>query len=172
MATLTQQHPPCPEPIERCLHHVITERAFQDPNAPAICAWDGDFSYARLDELSTRLAHHLASLSIESESIVPICFEKSAWAVVAMLGIMKAGGAFVPLDPSYPMSRTQLVLREVKAQVILASPQTSSKFIDIQEMLVIVSESAIEKLPKPASPLRLKTKHNAPECHVRLVYLW
>ncbi|KAJ5642798.1 hypothetical protein N7490_006798 [Penicillium lividum] len=75
------------------------------PDAPAVCAWDGDLTYGELDALSSVLAAHLAERGVGPEIFVPLCFEKSRWTTVAMLGVMKAGGAFVLLDLSHPPAR-------------------------------------------------------------------
>ncbi|THC87382.1 hypothetical protein EYZ11_013173 [Aspergillus tanneri] len=97
------------------------ERTRQQPDAPAVCAWDGELTYKELDELSTRLAHHLVGLGVGPETIVPLCFEKSMWMPVAMLGVMKAGGASVAIDASQPEDRLQLIIRQVQPTVILSS---------------------------------------------------
>ncbi|KAA8646754.1 Nonribosomal peptide synthetases (NRPS) [Aspergillus tanneri] len=110
-----------PPAVERCVHDLIMERTRQQPDAPAVCAWDGELTYKELDELSTRLAHHLVRLRVGPETIVPLCFEKSMWTPVAMLGVMKAGAASVAIDASQPEERLQLIIRQVQPTVILSS---------------------------------------------------
>jgi hypothetical protein len=80
-----------PDAIEDCVHSVIEKKVKIHPMAPAICAWDADLSYAELDDLSTRLAHYLVKLGLGAESFVPTCFDKSAYHIVASLGILKSG---------------------------------------------------------------------------------
>ncbi|KAL7780656.1 hypothetical protein CFE70_010681 [Pyrenophora teres f. teres 0-1] len=84
-------------PVERCIHDLYAEQVKVRPDDPAICAWDGDTTYWELDKLSTRLASHLISLGITTEEMVPLCFDKSMWPVVAIAGRTQSGGAFVPL---------------------------------------------------------------------------
>ena len=91
------------------------------PDAVAIHAWDGNFTYSELDEIVTRLAHHLRHLGVGLEVLVPICFGKLAWAIVAMLAVLQAGGAFVPLDPSHPLGRLQNIISRVGARLLLIS---------------------------------------------------
>ena len=72
--------------------------------------------YAELDHLSSRdwPSDYLIELGVGPDRLVPICFEKSMWTIVAMLGILKAGGAFVPIDPSHPASRRQALVKEIR----------------------------------------------------------
>ncbi|KAM3430303.1 hypothetical protein MY4824_007777 [Beauveria thailandica] len=110
-----------PESIDRCVHQVIEERARSHPEAPAVCAWDGELTYGELEDLATGLASRLAELAVRPGTAVPLCFEKSMWTTVAMLGVMKTGASFVLLDPSLPVSRLQDMTRQIKARVILSS---------------------------------------------------
>lgn len=79
--------------VQRTIHEVITETAHKVPKDEAICSWDGSFTYQELDNHASRLAAHLIDLGIGPEIIVPLCFDKSKWNLVAMLGVLNAGGA-------------------------------------------------------------------------------
>jgi amino acid adenylation domain-containing protein len=114
------QHNKVPEAIHQCVHELIKIKAQIRTDAPAICAWDGHMTYGELDELSTKLAGHLVQLGVKPESFVPLCFEKSMWIVVAMLAVLKAGGAFVPLDPDTP-ARHNNIFQQTNATVALVS---------------------------------------------------
>ena len=94
-----------PPVVYDCVHHRIEQQALTRPDAPAVCAWDGNLTYRELNEHSTRLAHYLRSIGVRPEVYVPFCFEKSMWTVVAALAIIKSGGVCVPLDPAYPEER-------------------------------------------------------------------
>ncbi|KAI9848835.1 MAG: NRPS [Sclerophora amabilis] len=140
-----------PQLMDDCVHDIIRRQAALQTHCPAVCSWDGNFTYCELDELSTRLAHHLVTIGVAPEVLVPLCFEKSAWTLVAMLGVMKAGGAFVPLDPSYPWSRLQTIIDNTNAKVVLASPQTAKRFVRTVDKVVIVSKSMTWSLPELTS---------------------
>ncbi|TLD11438.1 hypothetical protein PspLS_11930 [Pyricularia sp. CBS 133598] len=99
-----------PETVEACVHDLFAERARQQPDAPAVCAWDGELTYGELDKLSTQLAHRLAGFGAGPGTIVPLCFEKSMWTSVAMLGVMKAGAASVAMDTTLPSARLQMIV--------------------------------------------------------------
>ena len=114
-----------PRTVERCFHEIFEESVGRQPNALALSAWDGELTYVELDRLAAMVANKLIKLGGRPE-IVPICFEKSMWTTVAMLGVLKAGGAFLLLDPSLPEKRLQFMARHVKAKIILSSLSTQS----------------------------------------------
>ncbi|KAE8848574.1 hypothetical protein PTNB85_02417 [Pyrenophora teres f. teres] len=127
-----------PHVAQHCVHHLIEKQNVRQPSAPAVCSWDGDLTYAQLHHSSSKLAAHLLDIGIGTEDIVPICFEKSMWAIVAMLGIMKAGGAFVALDPDAPYSRLFMVTREVGARVMVCSKEQLRRFPDLVDRTVTI----------------------------------
>lgn len=150
-ATMQELHGGVPEEIQQCVHAVLARNVQSRPGTPAICAWDGEMTYDELDEVSTRLACHLDSLHVGPESLVPLCFEKSMWAVVAILAVLKAGGAFVPLDPDHPTSRHEEIFKQTGAEVVLASAQNSGLWGSSPRHVVIVSEASISVLPPGTS---------------------
>src|SRR5690242_1874055 len=127
---LSQWNADMPSAADRCVHDLFAEQAQARPDAPAICAWDGELTYGELDALSTKLAGRLIQLGVQPEDVVPLCFEKSMWTVVAMLAVLKAGGAFVPLDPDHPRSRHEEILKQTKAGLVLTSMHHASLWAD------------------------------------------
>jgi amino acid adenylation domain-containing protein len=111
--------------IDRCIHTVIAEdQATSRPHATAIDAWDtGVMTYSQLDERSSALAYKLMSFGVKPQQFVPLCFDKSGWTIVAILAVLKAGAAFVPLDFEAPVLRLRGIVSEVKAGLILCAPQ-------------------------------------------------
>ncbi|CAN9330998.1 unnamed protein product [Alternaria alternata] len=135
-----------PQATERCIHELFAEQAKARPDAPAVCAWDGELTYGELDALSTKLAAYLVQLGIKHEDVVPLCFEKSMWTVVAILAVLKAGGAFVPLDPDHPVSRHEEIFKQTGAQVVLVSAQQSTLFTTSGRHVLTVGEATTSKL--------------------------
>ncbi|KAE8421175.1 hypothetical protein BDV36DRAFT_292610 [Aspergillus pseudocaelatus] len=109
------------EPQLQCVHQAITQYARRQPRALAVCGFDGSFSYAELESQSTQLAEFMVARGVTPTTYVPLCFEKSRWTTVAMLAVMKAGGTFVPLDPTHPITRLQELCRRVDARFVLTS---------------------------------------------------
>ncbi|KAI0149570.1 acetyl-CoA synthetase-like protein [Xylariaceae sp. FL1272] len=110
-----------PETIHRRVHDMVWDQIELHPNSPAVCAWDGNLTYAELGLLALKLAASLLAADISKGSFVPICLEKSMWTAVAILGILEAGAAFVLLDPSTPELRLRAVVSQLKASVVVAS---------------------------------------------------
>ncbi|KAF7512376.1 hypothetical protein GJ744_001944 [Endocarpon pusillum] len=140
-----------PEVVNTCVPEVFAQQVQMRPQAPAVNAWDGDLTYAELGELSTKLAHHLVANGVGPEVLVPLCFEKSCWAVVAQMSVMKAGGACINLDPAHPLSRLELIIQDVRAQVMLVAPQYINKFGTNGPKVIAVAEKFIRSLPSPSS---------------------
>jgi amino acid adenylation domain-containing protein/thioester reductase-like protein len=109
-----------PTPVERCVDELVEERTQSQPGAMAVCAWDGQLTYGELERLAARLASHLGSLE-GIGMLIPLCFEKSMWTTVAILGVLKLGKAFVLLDPSLPQQRLQAICKQIQASIILSS---------------------------------------------------
>ncbi|KAF1937770.1 acetyl-CoA synthetase-like protein, partial [Clathrospora elynae] len=135
-----------PSAVDRCINDIITEQADAQPNAPAVCAWDGEMTYHELDDYSTRLAGHLVQVGVEPEDVVPFCFEKSMWTIVAMLAVLKAGGAFAPLDPDHPRSRHEEIFKQTQAKVVLTSAQHASRWNESRLPTIIVSQASMQRL--------------------------
>ncbi|RAH79137.1 hypothetical protein BO86DRAFT_436606 [Aspergillus japonicus CBS 114.51] len=138
MRDLLQWNRTIPDATEDCVHNLIAKNTMLNPTAPAVCAWDGNLTYAELDHISSKLAAHLMNAGVGPEVFVPLCFEKSMWTIVAMLATMKAGGAFVPMDASQPSSRMQLVVQEVNAHVMLCSEEQLGRCPGLVEKAIAV----------------------------------
>ncbi|KAL4967242.1 uncharacterized protein BDV14DRAFT_198344 [Aspergillus stella-maris] len=123
-------NPAIPHTVTACLHHLFEAQVARRPDAPAVSTTgsEGNWSYASLDDMVTRLAARLSNLGVGPEIAVPFCFDKSPWAVVAMLAILKAGGACVSLDPTYPVSRLRDIISMTKATVIICQDRHIEKF--------------------------------------------
>lgn len=141
-----------PATIEECVQHRFATWAVNQPSAPAICAHDGDFTYAELDAATDRLAHHLVKLGVGPEVFVPTCFDKSKFAVVAMLSVLKAGGAAVPLDATHPKPALQTRIQDAGAKIVLTTSARAEKFDGLVSDLVIVDASLLESLTPITGP--------------------
>ncbi|CAG9949769.1 unnamed protein product [Clonostachys rosea f. rosea IK726] len=130
-----------PDPIyeaPRSLHENFEQSLEAVPDSPAVHAWDGLLTYKELDALSNKLAAHLIQTGVQKGQYVPFSFEKSVWMVVAVLGILKAGGAIVPIDPSQPHARAQQIVQEVGARTIVTSTSQEARFQTLVDEVVSV----------------------------------
>jgi amino acid adenylation domain-containing protein len=132
-----------PTRVDRCAHDIIRERCFMHPDAPAICAWDGQLSYKEMYGYASSFAAYLNFRGVGPETLVPVCLDKSVWAIVTILAVLIAGGAFVPLDPAHPMSRHKEILEEIEARVILCSSQYRNRYAGTVKTIVPISQDTI-----------------------------
>ncbi|GIJ86599.1 nonribosomal peptide synthase [Aspergillus pseudoviridinutans] len=149
-----------PNGVEMCVHHLIAQSCAKQPDAPAICAWDGNLTYHQLDEISSRLAGHLQGRGVGPGIVVPLCFEKSRWTPVAMLAVIKTGAAFMLLDISHPLPRLKGLCDEVDCSVIVSgvdqmdlSTQLAADVIAFGDNQQPGEASYAEPTVEPGSPL-------------------
>ena len=106
-----------------CIHSRFEQQAARTPDAVAI-EHDGErLSYAELDGRANRLAHYLAAQGVGADRLVAICIERSIASVVAMLATLKAGGAYLPLDPAHPAERLAATLADAEPVLLLQGAQ-------------------------------------------------
>lgn len=104
---------------ELCLHTLVERQVERIPDALAVLFEEQCLTYRELDARADQLAQHLVTEGIGPDVPVGICMERSIEMVVAMLGVLKAGGAFVPLDPEYPEDRLAYICQEARVPIIL-----------------------------------------------------
>lgn len=150
-----------PDVISRCLHQLIDETALARPDALAIDGADGRMTYGDLQEFSNRLSYKLIELGIGPEVAVPLFFEKSRWAIVAMIAVVKAGGVIVNLDAKQPRPRLRELLARLQAPLALTSDRHAGLWAD-EYSVVVVSEDTLNQLPAAAvTPSTAITPRNA-----------
>ena len=106
-------------PRAASLQELFERQAEARPEAVALVVEEQEISYGELNERANRLAHYLLELGVAAEMSVGICLERSLDLIVGLLGIIKAGGTYVPLDPEYPLERLAFMLEESKVAILL-----------------------------------------------------
>ncbi len=102
-----------------CLHQLFETQVARTPDLTALVSGAERLSYHDLNERANRVAHHLRSLGVGPESLVGVLLERSSRLIVSLLGVLKAGAAYVPLDPAYPRERLRLMLDDAGVAVLL-----------------------------------------------------
>ncbi|HVT61656.1 MAG TPA: amino acid adenylation domain-containing protein, partial [Thermoanaerobaculia bacterium] len=110
-----------------CLHELIEAAADREPEARALVARGSALRRSELERRANQLAHTLRAMGVGPETPVGICVERSADMVAAMLGVLKAGGAYLPLDPAYPPARLELMLADSAAPVVLSQERLAGR---------------------------------------------
>ena len=128
-----------------CMHHLVEAKAREIPSAEAVYAWDGSMTYADLVTLADFAAQRLVQAGVGPGVYVPFAYEKSMWVVVATLAILKAGGAFVPVNPNDPVARLTEIFGKVSAVVVVTMEKFVPKFSSIAEKVIVISRKIDEK---------------------------
>ncbi|PSL42361.1 amino acid adenylation domain-containing protein, partial [Chitinophaga niastensis] len=115
----------------------FTARVAQMEDAIAIVSGDTSLTYGELDEYSNQVANYLLSKGVKAETMIPVCMERSLEMIISIMGILKAGCAYVPVDPDYPAERIDYILTDTGAGMIISSNyckprlEATGKTIDI-----------------------------------------
>jgi amino acid adenylation domain-containing protein len=104
-----------------CIHDLFAAQAEKTPAALALVVDDEQLTYRELDLRANQLAHYLLSLGVKPEARVGICLERSAEMIVALMATLKAGAAYVPLDPAYPLDRLQFMAEDAQISALLTT---------------------------------------------------
>ncbi|CAK1357927.1 unnamed protein product [Cercospora beticola] len=153
-----------PKAVPVCVHEIFVETVRRQPEAQAVCSWDGTLTFRQLDQLSTRLSGHMSRLGVRRATLVPLYFEKSMWMTVAMWAVMKAGGASAGNDITQPKERLRKIVGQVQPKVVLASARSADLARSLLEPgaeVVIVDEAHLQDLP-PCEPVNSEVQPSDP----------
>ncbi|MFN6297586.1 MAG: amino acid adenylation domain-containing protein [Microcystis sp.] len=124
----------------KCIHQLIEEQAARTPDGVAVVFENQQLTYAELNSRANQLAHYLRSLGVETEVIVGLCVERSLDMIVALIAILKAGAAYLPLDPEYPQERLQFMLEDSQVPLLLTQSSLIDKLPNHQAKTVFLAE--------------------------------
>jgi amino acid adenylation domain-containing protein len=148
-----------PTPYPRaCLHELFAEQVALRPDAEAVVFGAKRLTYKQLDERSNQVAHFLRSRGIAPEDRIGIFMDRSAGMIVAMLGVLKAGGAYAPIDPEYPTERLKFIAEDIAVRVVLteqgitASLPTSAPLIYIDGPESPIADASSNPVDNQSTP--------------------
>ncbi len=123
-------------PNSKCFHQLFEAQVEKSPDAIALVFGNQQLSYKELNIRSNQLAHYLKKRGVETETLVGICVERSPEMIIAILGIFKAGGAYLPLDPSYPQERLNFMLKDAQVSVLLTQEKLLQHFTEFSNQII------------------------------------
>ncbi|HET7461859.1 MAG TPA: amino acid adenylation domain-containing protein, partial [Longimicrobium sp.] len=138
-------------PREVFVHERFEAQVERTPGAAALVFEDETLSYTELNARANRLAHHLRSLGVGPEARVGICVERGLEMVVGVLAVLKAGGAYLPLDPAYPTERLRYMLEDGAPAALLTEPALRPLFADATFPVVELGAPGAAWDERPAS---------------------
>jgi amino acid adenylation domain-containing protein len=134
-----------------CVHEFVAQRAAENPNALAVSSRLEDLSYGELEGRANRLAHYLRSLGVTRNIVVGIYLDRSPAMAVAALAVLKAGGAYIPLDPVHPAERLAFMLRDSGARVVVSKAAMMQSLPQGAWQVVALDEDAAKIAAQPAT---------------------
>ena len=117
-----------PWPSTACVHQLFEQQVERTPDAPAVMFGEETLSYRELNSRANALANLLRSQGLGADSVVGICVERSFDMVASVLAVLKAGAAYLPLDPAYPHERLQFMLEDSHAAILLTQTKLRHVF--------------------------------------------
>jgi len=148
-----------PYPKDSCLHTLFEQQVKEDPRASCAYFREKQVTREQLEEKANSLARHLKAQGIGPNDLVAICMEKSVEMVIGLIAILKAGGGYLPIDPTYPTSRIEYMLTQSRAGIILSQetllelfPETTAGIICIDSQWEIISRESTQSCPLINTP--------------------
>lgn len=151
------------EQTDKRIHQLFEEQAEKRPDAPALIIEEDKLTYKELNAQANQLAHHLISLGAGPDVLIGICVERSSDMIAGLLGILKAGSAYLPIDPEYPRERIRFMLGDAKPDFLLAQEKTEDR-ISVSAARIIsfdTDRSVIDSNPAENPANRAEPHHLA-----------
>ncbi len=152
-----------PYPLDASLPDLFEAQVARVPEQVAARCGEQSLTYAALDARANQLAHCLQARGVQTESIVGVCLERSLDMLAAVLGILKAGAVYLPLDPAYPLERLQFMLDDAQAGWLVTNPAQQQKFAQYDGQIIDIGDPQIAQSPT-ATPARRLSGENA--CYI------
>lgn len=145
-----------------CVHELFEQQVARDPNAVAVVFKERQISYWELNERANQLAHYLRKRGVGPESLVGVCLERSQEMLVAILGVWKAGGAHIPLDPACPQDRLSFMVHDAGITILVTDekyknliPSASGKAVCLDSDWPDIAQEKTRNLSAAATPSNL-----------------
>ena len=143
------------------LHGLFEQQAHRTPQALAVACGNEQLDYATLDERAERLARRLRAQGVQPDQLVGVCLPRSVAAVVALLGVMKAGAAYLPLDPAYPMERLTAMIEDAHCARIVTDAAGGAQLAAWPDLLVRADQDDGDDIDRHGTPKALSSSRLA-----------
>ncbi|SHM32598.1 amino acid adenylation domain-containing protein [Cyclobacterium lianum] len=149
--------------------NLIDQMVKRHPDREAVCFNETGLSYAELDNLSNKVANYLFIQGIGRGSFVPICLDNSPHMIIGILGIIKSGAAYIPIDPTFPKERIQFIIEDISASWIITDQENEAFFqAHFEKLSILTLTDKLEEINRE-SPEKPEILHD-PDDIVYLIY--
>lgn len=146
-------------PKDKSIVALFEQQVLYTPEKIALAFKDQELTYDELNKHSNRFAHYLKSKGLKNGNFVPVCIGRSADLIIAILGVLKAGCAYVPIDPEYPEDRIRFMLKESEASILITNVDSIKKLPELNDITVIQIENDLNKInEQPENDLNIERK--------------
>lgn len=132
-----------PHPRDLCIHELIEQQVARSPNQVAVVCKDRSLTYDQLNSQANQLAHFLVEQGVQADDFVGLCVERSLEMMVGLLAILKAGGGYLPLDPSYPKERLEHMLQDSRVQLLLTQRHVYAELEFDQQQVICIDDAGV-----------------------------
>ena len=147
---------------DACVHQLIEAQVDRTPDAIAVVSGRDRLTYRELDRSANQLANHLRGLGVGPDVPVGICMDRSTQMMIALVGVMKAGGTYVPLDPEYPTERLAFMIEDSGLECIITQDSLDQRLVACRRKLIhidrdwaVISEASLDKPSVPVDSKQL-----------------
>ena len=155
-------------PKDRLLHELFEEQAGRAPEAVAVVFEGAHLSYAELNARANQLAHCLRERGVGPDVIVGICVERSLEMLVGIFGVLKAGGAYLPLDPTYPAGRLTYMIEDARPILILTQEALRQRLPEAIEHALSRQGLAVDRRRQPSQSRPARNPRQSRLCHLHI----
>ena len=141
-----------PHSVSACVHHLFERQAARTPEATALVFKGRSLTYRELNERADAFAARLCAFGVERESLVAISAERSLEQLIAVMGVLKAGGAYAPVDPAYPNDRLAAILQDARPAALITQEQLLPRLSSFEGPVIFLDSSVSSQDRAEAGP--------------------
>lgn len=135
-------------PDDKCIHQLFEIQAAQTPDQIAVQFENDYLTYSELNRRANRLARYFQNLGVKANGVVGVCLERSLALIVTLLGVLKAGGAYLPLDPAYPKARLGFMLENARAPVLVTQASLEGLFTPGDDLRIVTIDEDRDQIAR------------------------
>lgn len=139
-------------PKEKTIHQLFEEQASKTPHNIAVVYQEQHLTYRELETRANQLAHHLRQQGVKADTLVGLCLNRSLEMIVAILGVLKAGGAYLPIDPDYPQERISFMVEDSQVAYAIATQDLATRLPSTISSVICLDTDSDRITAQPSNP--------------------